>query len=475
MSRPRILTPVSLQFSVRYLLRSGLLRRLGEVAQPVVLLAWDDPELTAELEAAGCEVHPMVTSQWGDSYSRVRSYANESFKRRLASPSTAIRERRADLDRGRWTRVRRRIRRQCIHAALGAPGLERWLKAKEDALFWSDTNARAVARQVQSLKLDAAFTLTPFLFDEEMALRVAKQQGIPALASILSFDNLTTRSWMPFVADRYLLWNRHNAAELRRGYPEAANVEIRLVGSPQFDFYYDSSYTWPRQEWLGELGLEGGHRWVLFGGGYYTCAPHEPQFLSHLDEAITAGLLPDDVRILFRKHPVDPIDRWTPVLERARNVVYNEPWAVKSKVRGHTNVRRRDIEQLASTLYHCGVHVNVASTMSIDGAILDRPQVGPAYDASPGGKYHRSSLECYQQEHFLPLLGSGGIDVATTPGRLVEAVRLGLDEPEARRAERDRLVREACTHHDGFATERVASEVISFVGSRTPSRACASV
>lgn len=475
MSRPRILTPVSLQFSVRYLLRTGLLSRISEIAQPVVLLAWDDPELTAELQQVGCEVHPLSSSDWGISYSRVRGYANESFKRRLASPSTAIRERRADLDRGLWARTRRRFRRKFIHAAHAAPGLERWVRNKEKDLFWSDTNARSVAQQIRSLKLDAAFTITPFLFDEEMALRVAARDGVPVLASILSFDNLTTRSWMPFAADRYLLWNRYNAAELRRGYSEAANVEIELVGSPQFDFYYDPSYVWPIEEWLVDLGLDAGHRWVLFGGGYYTCAPHEPQFLAHLDDAITSGRLPSDVRILFRKHPVDPIDRWTPVLERARNVVYTEPWAVRSKVRGHTNVRRRDIEQLASTLYHCAVHVNVASTMSIDGAILDRPQVGPAYDWSPGGKYHRSSFECYQQEHFLPLLSSGGITVATSPERLVEAVRLGLDEPAIRRSERDLLVREACTYHDGLATQRVISQLASFVGSHVPAPECASV
>lgn len=474
MSKPRLLTPLSLQFSVRYLLRTGLLARLTEFAQPVVLLAWDDPELIGELEQVGCEVHRLPGSEWGVSYSRVRSYANESFKRRLASPSSAIRERRADLDRELWKRVRRRIRGESIRTALGVPGLERWLTRREEELFWSDTNARRVAEQVRLLKVDAAFSLTPFLFDEEMALRVAKRQGVPILTSILSFDNLTTRSWIPFVADRYLLWNRYNAAELRRGYPEAADSQVELVGSPQFDFYYDPSYVWPEEEWLRELGLESGHRWILLGGGYYTCAPHEPQFLAHLDEAICAGHLPSDVRILFRKHPVDPIDRWNPVLEKARNVVYNEPWAVRSEVRGHTNVRRRDIEQLASTLQHCAVHVNVASTMSIDGAIVDRPQVGPAYDANPGGKYHRSSLECYQQEHFLPLLDSGGIDVATGPERLVEAVRLGLDDPSAKSPERGGLVREACTFHDGRATDRVSAQVAAFVDASVSVAACAS-
>ena len=31
---------------------------------------------------------------------------------------------------------------------------------------------------------------------------------------------------------------------------------------------------------------------ILFGGGFYSCAPHEPQFLLQLDQAIERKELP---------------------------------------------------------------------------------------------------------------------------------------------------------------------------------------
>jgi hypothetical protein len=36
MTKPRLLIPMSIQFSVRYILRSGLLDRLREIADPIV-------------------------------------------------------------------------------------------------------------------------------------------------------------------------------------------------------------------------------------------------------------------------------------------------------------------------------------------------------------------------------------------------------------------------------------------------------
>ena len=46
-------------------------------------------------------------------------------------------------------------------------------------IFWSDTNAHSVERQLSSLNLDALFCLTPFLTDEEMAARVRMRRAFP--------------------------------------------------------------------------------------------------------------------------------------------------------------------------------------------------------------------------------------------------------------------------------------------------------
>ena len=463
MTKPRIIVPISLQFSIRYLLRTGLLERMNAFCDPVILLAWKDPVLERELSSVG-EVHSMAPSQWGGNYERARGVLNSWHQGQLATPSTRIRTRRANLERTLTDRVRRRFRLAARDLASSWPGAIGGLRQKELDLLWTDTNAKQVRREVQRLRPDGVFCATPFIADEEMTVRVCALEGMPTCAAILSFDNITTRNWMPMTFDSYLLWNRFNAEQLLRGYPETRERQITIVGSPQFDFYWDSRYLMNEQDWRRQLKLPENRPVILFGGGYYTCAPHEPQFLQHLDQAIEQGEIPGNPVILFRRHPVDPIARWEPILRQAKHVVADNPWELGSKILGHTNVLDEDIAKLASTLCHTVAHVNVASTMTIDGAIFDRPQIGPAYDESPGRKYHRAAYECYQQEHFVPILDAGGLTVARSRRELIDGVISAILNPAQKSEGRKRIVADICTFSDGKSTGRVADAFRDFIG-----------
>lgn len=464
MSKPRLVIPLSSQFSVRYVVRTGLLQQIREIADPVICLAWKDAALESELRSLGAEVHPLTPAKWGQSFHRWRSYINVWHVKRMASPSAAIYERRADTKRTLSQKIRRRVRQKALETWFALPnGVERLLK-REEKLFWEDTNASKVLRESHALRADAALSLTPFLPAEEMLLRALATKEVPMCTSILSFDNISTRGWIPIDFDRYLVWNRYNAAELARTYAKATPDRVEIVGAPQFDFYWDPSYIWSEEKWRSEMKLPQQGPVILFGGGFYSCAPHEPQFLLQLDQAIERKELPEDSVILFRNHPVDPIERWRPVLSRTKHTVHDDP-SNSSPVLGTANIHRYDIEKLASCLCHSKVHVNVASTMSIDGSMFDRPQVGPAYDDTPNGLSDRTTREVYLQEHYLPIANSGGVTIARSRQELIQAVRDGLEHPERQAEGRRRLVREICTFDDGKATDRVARGVRTFLES----------
>lgn len=474
MSKPRLAIPISIQFGIRYLVRTGLLRKLQECARPILLLGWEDASLEAELRQFG-EVVALPKSVWGPRYTRVREYLSIWHQLRMATPSTAIRERRADLDRTFASRLRRRASLGVRKAAVLLPACSTALRRSEEQLLWRDTNAAEILQTVRSLKADAVFCLTPFLKDEEMLVRVCALDGLPSCAAILSFDNLTTRSWIPITFDKYLLWNKHNQEQLHRGYPETVDRAVHIVGAPQFDFYWDPSYLWDERYWRQVMGLPPDAPCILFGGGFYSCAPHEPQFLRQLDHAVGRGELDPGTVIIFRRHPVDPIVRWEPVLNACSHVVRDEPWRLGESVLGHTNIRREDIEKLASTLYYAKAHVNVASTMTIDGAIFDRPQIGPAYDDSPDHKYHRAALECYLQEHYLPITHSGAVSVVRSRREMVDAVRSAFLDGSEKRQARLSLVKDVCTFNDGRCADRVAAALNTFISGSRRSEICANV
>jgi hypothetical protein len=127
------------------------------------------------------------------------------------------------------------------------------------------------------------------------------------------------------------------------------------------------------------------------------------------------------------------------------------------------NVRRADIERLVSSLYHSKVHINTSSTMSVDGAIFDRPQVGPAYDDRPARKFDRVTRELYLREHYLPITNSGGLTLAHDRDEFIAAVRDGLLHPETQQQGRKKMTQEICTFADGKSTQRVAGELKRFI------------
>lgn len=467
--RPRLLVPLTLHFSVRYLLRTGLLASLRDDAVPVIAVSWDDPELESELEAIGCEVHRLPAARTGTLYGQCRSRLNVWHFARLASPSTAIDNRRANLQRTVGERLRRDARLRWYRMREAMPGGVERVLADERRAIESDTNIAVFRDLVRDLRPDGVLSLTPFLPDEELLLRAAAEQGIPLCAAILSFDNITTRGWIPVTFDTYLLWNKYNVGELERAYPDSASSTVTVVGAPQFDFYSDRSYIWDERQWRRIVGVPLDRPVILYGGGARTIVPHEPLFVRHLDDAISRGDIPGHPVVLFRRHPIDPPARWEAIRRTAQHVVFDEPWeAVQGG--GHVNIRRIDIERLASTLRHSAVHVNVSSTLAVDGAIFDRPQVGPAYDDGPRHRYDRVTRELYLREHFLPITRSGGLDVATSAHAMIDAVASGLSDPSANALGRRRLVDEICTFNDGQATSRVVTAVRAFLNQNAADR-----
>lgn len=465
MSKPRIVIPFVIQFAVRYAFRTGLLEKMSEYAQPVVLLRWQDQALADELQQAGVEVHQLPSAEYRVGYTRIKRQLDMWHLKRLQSPTTAIDDRR--LRQLTPPTLRSRFRDAFYRLNLALPGKPALLLAKAQNALWEHTNIKVFDKLLKDIEAEAVLSFTPYFHQEQLLLFAAKQQGLPLCTSIISFDNITTRGWIPVIFDAYFLWNRYNEAELRRAYPEAEMSQIEIIGAPQFDFYWDSSYVWEESRWRNELRLPPDKPVILFGAGHYLIVPHEPHWLQQLDNVIEAGEIPGQPVILFRRHPNDPIERWLPVLRQAKHVVHDDPWAISQTNPALTNIRREDIERLASSLAYSQVHINASSTMTVDGAIFDRPQIGPAYDDRPGRPYDRITKELYLREHYLPITYSEGLDIAYSYTGLIATIHAALADSSRNAPGRKQIVQEICTYSDGACTDRVNKAFRSFIFSRS--------
>lgn len=466
---PRLLIPITIHFAVRYVVRTGLADRLRGSCTPVLALSWDDPALAAELRGQGFEVLRLPDARVDPVIEGLGQALEVGFARRLASPSTAIDRRRRYVDRSAEIRLRRWLAWQRDQRRWGSADAEARARAQLERELPDRTNLAEHDDFLAANRIDAVLSVTPFTVQELVLLHAVGRRGLPAATSILSFDNLTTRPPLPIVFDRYAVWNRFNADELRRGYPEVDPARIAVVGPAQFDFYRDPSYVVPAEQWRARHGIAAGAPTLLYGAGPPSVSPHEDQYVEDLLAAIDAHQVPRNLRVVLRRHPNDRPDRW----ERFRHhpaIAVDDPGAIGDDHRpGNANLDRAQIVDLCSALAHTDVHVSVSSTMSLDGAFFDKPQIGPAYDRRGARRHRRRAIELYEREHFVPLVASGGLELAHSPGQLAAQVDLALADPERLAPQRTAMLTAICTHLDGRCTERVAAEVEAFLADQISS------
>ncbi|MCB1040551.1 MAG: hypothetical protein KDA94_13630 [Acidimicrobiales bacterium] len=469
--RPRVLIPLTILFAVRYVVRTGLLDRLREHADPVLALSWDDPALMAELESLGVEAVRLPDPRVDATVAKELERLTVHFRRRLRSPSTAIDRARARRNWDRSTWLKRTARQLPLKARTWLPGDERRAERALHAALAANTNRGENEAFLEDLRIDAVVSITPFVSQEQVLLWAAEHLEIPRITSVLSFDNITTRPPLTVAFERYLVWNRFNRAEILRSYPGVSADQIEIVGPAQFDFYAQDRYVIPEAEWRANLGLAAGAPTVLFGAGAVHIAPHEVQHVDQIVAAVRDGRLPADLRIVLRRHPLDKSGRWDRFADEPV-VALDDPGAIGTADfrPGHVNLGEDQVVALCSSLAHSDVHVSVSSTMTLDGAFFGRPQIGPAFDASPGAPLDVHARGLYEREHFLPIVASGGMALVHDPEDMVREIAAYLDDPKRHAAERAEMLETMATYTDGRATERIADAIAAFL-ERLPERA----
>lgn len=454
--KKRILITISFSFSIRYLIRTGLIQQVQSFAEPVIGLFWNQEDLIEELRNEGFEVHIIPATEKGTAYTNIRAKLDYWFKYfKLKSPTKNIEPRYLEQFHKPKNVFLKRVREYYNYLMCLVPGHISKLHKQEQALLKSDTNYTAMFQLIEQLNIDAVFAVTPFHAQEDVFLRACEASGKQMITSILSFDNIVKRGWIPVNYSTYMVWNQKMKDELLRIYtPSATEKNVHIVGAAQFDFYKKTEFILPREEWLNIVGLpDTDRKIILFAGGPLSLFPQEHQFLQHIDEAITNGVIKGNPIVLFRCHPIDRIERWQNAVKGSKNVFFDTSWTGSTKLT-LSNITNHDIRKLCSTLKYTDVHINTCSTMTVDGSAFNKPQIGPAYDefVKPR-KYDLKSM--YYQEYFLPIMKTNGVLHANNRNELIQFVNDALAKPENYISKSEDILKAIITYTDGQCTERV--------------------
>ncbi len=266
--------------------------------------------------------------------------------------------------------------------------------------------------------------------DQVDTVRAARAAGIPVIAGVASWDNLTNKGHLRVEPDLVTVWNDHQrreAVELHGIAPE----RVAVTGAQLFDRWFERQPSMPRAEFCRMVGLPDDRPFILFTGSsvFIARSEHEVPFVRRWIEALraTGDLALREAAVLVRPHPFNPVAWITADFSDLA------PVAIWPRAR-YTPAAEDARASFFDSLYHCQAVVGINTSAMIEAAILGRPVLSlltPEFAGTQDGTLHFRYLRP-ENGGFLRVAGS--IDE--------HLVQLGavLRDPETVRAETARFV-----------------------------------
>jgi len=290
------------------------------------------------------------------------------------------------------------------------------------------------------------------------AVMAARELEIPTATFIFSWDNLTSKGRIAAPFDYFLVWSNLMREELLQYYPDVTAERVHVVGTPQFDPYADDDLSWTRDEFFRRIGADPSEPLLCYSGGDIGTCPEDQLHVGVLMELIREGRIVGNPRVLLRPAPVDEGNRFAGIRHRFPELIYAPPTWIHVDPGKWSRVipQHEDVQFLANLTQHADVNINVASTMTLDFAIHDRPVVNIAFDVTNPPPHGTPLWDFfYRFEHYRPVVEIGAARFARSREELAEHVNAYLEDPSLDREARRRFVELEVGVPLGQSSERI--------------------
>ncbi|MEZ4423303.1 MAG: CDP-glycerol glycerophosphotransferase family protein [Gemmatimonadota bacterium] len=294
----------------------------------------------------------------------------------------------------------------------------------------------------------------------------AARHRVPAMVLVSSWDNLTSKGFLPAPVARLTVWNpimRQEAVDLH----DIPEERITVTGAPQHDVYAGAPHR-ARDRFFRDLGLDPARRLIVYTTQTAGTIPAEPDLVARIHDRLQNDL--PDTQLLVRLHQLDRLERYAFLRDRP-GLVFDTAGRQAVGAYRDRDFDHAELRRLADTLYHADVVLNAASSISIDAAAVGTPVVAIAFDAEEGVPYDRSVRRYFDFTHQQNVVRSGGVAMAPDLDAMAAAVRAYLDDPDRDAEGRARLVERLCHRLDGRSGRRVAEAILGEIGLPLPTGA----
>jgi len=266
--------------------------------------------------------------------------------------------------------------------------------------------------------------------DQVDTVRAARAAGIPVVAGVASWDNLTNKGHIRVEPDLVTVWNglqKAEAVELHGVAPE----RVVMTGAQVFDRWFERTASTSRAELCRMAGLPDERPFVLFTGSsvFIARSEHEVPFVRRWVEGLRAAADPRlrDIAVLVRPHPFNP-EAW--ITADFSDLGPVAIWPRKRDTPASEEART----SLFDSLSYCDAVVGINTSAMIEASILGKPVLsllGPEFAGTQDGTLHF---------RYLRRENGGCVRVAASIDEHLDQLAAVLRDPALVRAETQQFV-----------------------------------
>ena len=338
--------------------------------------------------------------------------------------------------------------------SLGVHLLEKWERTASRALRTTDKYQRLYEKLRPTLVFNGSHVHSQIA---TQAIEAAHWSSIPTAAFIFSWDNLTSQGRILPGYDYYLVWNDDLKAQLLEIYPTIRAENVFVTGTPQFDFHFRPESYWSREEFCRRVKADPARPIVLYSTGMAEHMPGEPRIVEQIADLLGKMTEVGPPQLLVRIYPKDITGRFEQLKATRSDILFPEARWIETWLMPTEG----DNQVLTNTLRHVDVGINVASTISLELCMFDKPVINVAYNPLGLDTVRVPYARYYQYDHYRPVVASGAVQLAHSPAEMERLLREALKDPSTHSNERQALIaRMFGGTLDGRSSERVAGVLL---------------
>jgi hypothetical protein len=290
------------------------------------------------------------------------------------------------------------------------------------------------------------------------AVQAAQWLGIPTATFVFSWDNLTSQGRITLPYDYFLVWNESIKQQLLEMYSWIKPEDVFVTGTPQFDFHFRDEFYLTHEEYCKRIGADVRRPIIFYATGMANHMPGEPEIVEAIADILAdTAKFPDRPQLMVRVYAKDMTGRFDELKQRRSDILFPEvPWSPS-----WLTPMSEDSVMLVNTLRHCALGINVASTLSLELCMFDKPVINVAFNPPSVKEDILSYSDYYEFDHYKPVVDSGAVSLARSPGEMEAIMVKYLKNPSYRSVQRKEIIgRMFGATLDGASSGRVAKVLL---------------